>query len=105
MLRHFTVRSMTILALAGGCLLGVVTVLTAFRPAGDHALPRAARFPIKHIIIVIKENHSFDNIFGTFPGADGATTALAGNKRVKLGHTPDHTVLDIGHAGDAALLA
>jgi phospholipase C len=26
---------------------------------------------IKHIIIIMQENHSFDNYFGTFPGANG----------------------------------
>ena len=26
---------------------------------------------IRHIIVVVQENHSFDNYFGTFPGADG----------------------------------
>jgi phospholipase C len=26
---------------------------------------------IQHVIIVMQENHSFDNYFGTFPGADG----------------------------------
>ncbi len=26
---------------------------------------------IKHVIIIMQENHSFDNYFGTFPGADG----------------------------------
>ncbi len=28
--------------------------------------------PIQHIVIIVKENHTFDNYFGTFPGADGA---------------------------------
>jgi phospholipase C len=27
--------------------------------------------PIKHVVIIVKENHTFDNYFGTFPGADG----------------------------------
>ncbi len=27
----------------------------------------AARTPIKHIVFIIQENHSFDNLFGTFP--------------------------------------
>ncbi len=27
--------------------------------------------PIKHIIFLMQENHSFDNYFGTYPGADG----------------------------------
>jgi phospholipase C len=31
--------------------------------------------PIKHVVFLIKENRSFDNLFGRFPGADGAATA------------------------------
>jgi len=31
--------------------------------------------PIEHVVFLIKENRSFDNLFGRFPGADGATTA------------------------------
>jgi phospholipase C len=27
--------------------------------------------PIKHVVIIVKENHAFDNYFGTFPGANG----------------------------------
>jgi phospholipase C len=64
------------------------------------------RYPIDHIIIIDRENHSFDNLFGTFPGADGKSTAqLSDGKTVRLGHTPDHTVLDLGHAGDSAAFA
>ncbi|MFL5823245.1 MAG: alkaline phosphatase family protein [Solirubrobacteraceae bacterium] len=33
---------------------------------------------IKHVVIVMQENHSFDNYFGTFPGADGIP-GLAGH--------------------------
>ncbi len=29
--------------------------------------------PIDHVVIIIKENHTFDNYFGTFPGANGVT--------------------------------
>lgn len=28
--------------------------------------------PIKHIVLIVQENRSFDNLFATFPGADGA---------------------------------
>lgn len=64
------------------------------------------RYPIDHIVIIDRENHSFDNLFGTFPGADGTTTAeLANGRTVRLGHTPDHTLLDLGHAGDSAVYA
>src|SRR2546423_6611815 len=34
-----------------------------------------ARATIQHVVFVLLENHSFDNIFGRFPGADGALTA------------------------------
>ena len=27
---------------------------------------------VKHVVIILKENHTFDNYFGTFPGANGA---------------------------------
>ncbi len=27
--------------------------------------------PIEHVIVLMQENHSFDNYFGTYPGADG----------------------------------
>ena len=32
--------------------------------------------PIQHVIILIQENRSFDDLFATFPGADGATRGL-----------------------------
>jgi phospholipase C len=35
--------------------------------------------PIEHVVIVVKENHGFDNYFGTFPGADGMAMAHSKN--------------------------
>lgn len=29
--------------------------------------------PIDHVVIIVKENHAFDNYFGRFPGANGVT--------------------------------
>ena len=34
------------------------------------------RWPIKHVVFLIKENRTFDNLFGTFPGARGVTFGL-----------------------------
>jgi phospholipase C len=28
--------------------------------------------PIDHVVIIVKENHTFDNYFGSFPGTNGA---------------------------------
>jgi phospholipase C len=32
---------------------------------------QAASIPIRHVIVIMQENRSFDQYFGTFPGADG----------------------------------
>jgi phospholipase C len=62
--------------------------------------------PIEHIVILMKENRTFDNYFGTFPGADGATSGkISTGKTIKLIHTPDHTLIDVAHHGDAATVA
>ncbi|HTU83308.1 MAG TPA: alkaline phosphatase family protein [Candidatus Acidoferrales bacterium] len=34
---------------------------------------------IKHVVLIVQENHSFDNLFATFPGADGTTTGKMNN--------------------------
>jgi phospholipase C len=45
---------------------------------------------IQHIVFIIKENRTFDNYFGQFPGADGVTTGLTSTgKSVPLTATPD----------------
>lgn len=31
---------------------------------------------IQHVVFIVKENHTFDNYFGAFPGVNGATTGL-----------------------------
>jgi phospholipase C len=81
---------------------GISRTVETPRPAAT----AASASPIKHVVMIIKENHSFDNIFGTFPGADGASTARTHTGRiVPLTHTPDHVTLDIGHAGDSAAFA
>jgi phospholipase C len=42
-------------------------------PTGRYLIP-AGIHKIKHVIIVMQENRSFDSYFGTFPGADGIPT-------------------------------
>lgn len=44
----------------------------------DHAeLVVGLRRRIKHVFVIFQENHSFDNYFGTFPGAENLGTAFA----------------------------
>src|SRR5579872_3369656 len=39
-------------------------------PTGAYVVP-AGVHKIKHVIVIMQENRSFDSYFGTFPGADG----------------------------------
>lgn len=43
--------------------------------------------PIEHVVLIIKENHCFDNYFGTFPGADGMPLPRSANPPAR---DPDH---------------
>ena len=57
----------------------IVTVVAGLLLADPHPAPGIVSaaasvvgiHKIKHIIVVMQENRSFDNYFGTFPGADG----------------------------------
>ena len=57
-----------------------------------------AQTPIKHVVFILHENRTFDNFFGTFPGANGATSAtISTGQVIPLGRTPDRTVLPLNH--------
>ena len=61
---------------------------------------------IQHIVYIIKENRTFDNYFGKFPGAEGATSGtISTGKVIPLGQAPDRTPRDIAHSFQAALTA
>ena len=66
---------------------------------------------IKHVIVVMQENRSFDNYFGTFPGADGipmhGSTPSACLPDPRLGHCvrPFHDVHLIDAGGPHTLSA
>ncbi len=49
-----------------------------------------AQRKIKHIVFLVKENRTFDTLFGTYPGADGATTGTTcEGKTVPLARASD----------------
>ena len=51
---------------------GVVVLLFGMlSPAPVAAADPPAKTPIKHLLMLLQENHSFDNYFGTYAGADG----------------------------------
>ncbi len=75
MKRHATFGLLAALAVA----TLVATTVAAGSPqsaAGQSSTPAGTRGiqRIRHVIIIMQENRSFDSYFGTFPGADGLPT-------------------------------
>jgi len=90
-----------------GALLASVIglfVLLTIRPALAQA-PAGAR-AIKHVIILMKENHTYDNYFGKSGIGDGVTEGKTHDGRtVPLARPPDLITPDITHLWAAALQA
>jgi len=77
---------------------GYGTVWNQFTPFISVPPSTASVGNIQHVVFIIKENRSFDEYFGTFLGANGATTYTTHTGQVKtLGHTPDKAKHDMGH--------
>jgi phospholipase C len=84
------------LALAVGLTSGGSASPAAQAPSAAAGDPTT---PLLHLVLVMKENRSFDQYFGTFPGANGATTAVTSDGTiVPLASTPDALPNDIGHS-------
>jgi phospholipase C len=100
-------RRLPVLALLLTLLLLPHGVAAAVHAASPASCPLGSPCnPIRHVIILIKENRSFDSLFGTFPGADGATAyrGLDGKLHPLL-HQPNIVPHDIEHTPQAAMLA
>src|SRR6266550_3491790 len=63
------------------------------------------RTPIKHVVFLIKENRTFDNLFGTFPGANGQTWGMDYGVSRPLTRGTDQRAHDIPHCYPCALAA
>jgi phospholipase C len=62
--------------------------------------------PIRHVVIIVKENRTYDSMFGTFPGGNGATTFRTPSGKIRpLLHQPDRTYGDIAHGWPYAIQA
>jgi phospholipase C len=64
------------------------------------ATPSAAIGKVGHLVVIYAENHSFDNLYGLFPGADGIANATPG-QRTQLDHdgTPLRELVVLGSDG------
>jgi phospholipase C len=83
--------AVALLGLAAGCSsagqYGSTSALPpAFSPLGSSLRHSQASNYLKHVVVIIQENRSFENFFAGYPGANAPTYgyALHSNKRVKV---------------------
>ena len=87
--RHVRLKPAAIVGVAAACLLGVLLLASSELPGHRREAAAAVRkslpdatldgiHKIRHVVVIVQENRSFDSYFGTYPGADGIP-GLAGH--------------------------
>jgi phospholipase C len=101
-INRFRVRAVLILG-------AVVAMLAAWAVPAQAALAGTGDIhSIKHIIVIMQENRSFDEYFGTFPGADGipmkdgVPTVCANDPKTGQCVKPYYNAADINEGGPHA---
>jgi phospholipase C len=108
-MRSVVLFSIVALALAPARVAGGVTV-----PAGANPVllgQQVQGSPIRHVIVLVQENRTFDNLFassilthgGPYPGADTSQTATVDGKAVRLKPVPFEYPADPSHNHRAPL--
>src|SRR2546421_8485215 len=100
--RDFLSRSA--MAVAGG-VLASCTGSTPIPKVSDTIVKIDTQFPIKRVVYLMLENRSFDNLFGRFPGANGATRGLRDGQEVPLTQCTQWLPGDLPHDYAAAINA
>ena len=104
-------RWLPLLCLTVGSAVAVALTLgTAGRGSEAQAKPPGGLHKIKHVVVIMQENRTFDSYFGTYPGADGLPADVCvpdpgtgSGQCVKPYHDPND--LNRGGPHDAAAFA
>lgn len=102
------------------CASALAVLLTAASLTGFTASPETAHVrnesfssftttsgtttPIQHVVVIMMENHTYDNFFGTFPGANGDGSTCLPPVCAALTPAPNPPPNDLDHSG-ARLIA
>jgi len=76
----------------------------------DAVPPGSWPTPLRHVVVIVKENHTFDNYFGSFPGADGtlrpdgSNICHGPNGDLPCAQAPDAPQHDLCHGHGCALV-
>ncbi len=116
-IRHVDMRTRAKLSLLSLATLALGTAACGAAPddkedtAAQASGTTAPSIPIKHVVVIVKENHTFDNYFGSFPGANGTLNASGQNicptttgGTAPCSGAPDAPTHDMCHAHSCALV-
>jgi phospholipase C len=80
--------------------LGVAATLAACAAPGQSSARKDPLERIRNVVVIYAENHSFDNIYGLFPGANGIANATE-QQKLQLDHdgTPLKELVTFGPDG------
>jgi phospholipase C len=82
-------------AVLAGCGSGIVSNGTLPEPTV------VSKYPIQHVVIIMQENRTLDNLFNGFPGADTVQTGMYNGKSVPLMPVSLTDPRDISHTHTA----
>ncbi len=100
----FLVASCLLALVAQGCSSLPTTARSSSPNRLEGSTKRASTYPIQHIVIIIQENRSFDNIFAGFPGADAPTFGYMHNGKMVTLKKVGFDGIDLDHGYTAALV-
>ncbi|GAB5541632.1 MAG: hypothetical protein SangKO_013920 [Sandaracinaceae bacterium] len=87
----------------GGCAFGRGAM--PWETVGEE-FPIGGDIPIRHFIVLMQENRSFDHYFGAMPGVDGipagASNPRADGTPVEPFHTSEYCIRDVAHSWSAS---
>jgi phospholipase C len=82
------------LSTIASCLLGCSSGCHSTSVTAPIAYPT----PIQHVVVIMQENRSFDNLFNGFPGADTAQSGMHLGTQIPLTATPLGNGPDLDHS-------
>ena len=86
--------SLSVLAVIPGC--GNDVPQTVLSPPSSFRV--LLQKNIQHVVIIVQENRTFDNLFSGFPGADSATMGISYGQIVSLNAVPLESEVDVDHS-------
>jgi len=98
------------LILAAMSILGCSAGPDAELELGTSRAALSEPMPLKHVLIIVKENHTFDNYFGSFPGVDGTLSESGENLcptpagTIECPHAPNVPDHDLCHSHSCGLV-